>query len=216
RLERFLQLAAEDNLRVVNCTTAAQYFHLLRRQAALLRLDPRPLVVMSPKSLLRHPLAASRLEELATGRFEPVLPDVSVDGREDEITRLLLCTGKVYVDLMTSESREGARNVALTRVEELYPFPAAALRAQIDRFPALQEIVWVQEEPRNMGAWTFVRSELVKLAGDAIEVRYTGRPNRASPAEGYATQHAAEQTRIVTTAWEDAPAPRRERRVKRA
>ena len=216
RLERFLQLAAEDNLRVVNCTTAAQYFHLLRRQAALLRTDPRPLVVMSPKSLLRHPLAASRLEELATGSFQPILPDPAVEGREEEITRMLLCSGKVFVDLMNSDQREGARNVALTRVEELYPFPLERLRAQVERFPALQEIVWVQEEPRNMGAWTFVRSHLEKLAGDSINLRYTGRPNRASPAEGYATQHTAEQTRIVTTAWEDAPAPRRERRVKRA
>jgi 2-oxoglutarate dehydrogenase E1 component len=216
RLERFLQLAAEENLRVVNCTTAAQYFHLLRRQAALLSTDPRPLVVMSPKSLLRHPLASSRLEELATGTFRPILTDPDLQGREEEITRVLLSSGKVYVDLMNSEHREAARYVTLIRVEELYPFPAEALRAQLERLPAVQELVWVQEEPRNMGAWTFVRSELTKLAGDSIQVRYTGRPNRASPAEGYATQHAAEQTRIVSTAWEDAPAPRRERRVKRA
>ena len=216
RLERFLQLAAENNLRVANCTTAAQYFHLLRRQAALLRTDARPLVVMSPKSLLRHPLATSRLEELATGRFEPVLADREVSDREDEITRMLLCSGKVYVDLVNSEEKAAAPYVALTRVEELYPFPFEELRQQMERFPALQEIVWVQEEPRNMGAWTFVRSHLEKLAGDSITLRYAGRPNRASPAEGYATQHAAEQTRIVTTAWEDAPAPRQARRVKRA
>jgi 2-oxoglutarate dehydrogenase E1 component len=216
RLERFLQLAAEENIRVVNCTTSAQYFHLLRRQAALLRDDPRPLVVMSPKSLLRHPLAASRLEELATGRFEPVLPDPDVEGREEEITRMLLCAGKIFVDLVNGEARQSARNVALTRVEELYPFPAEALRAQIERFPALREIVWVQEEPRNMGAWTFMQPELRRLAGDSIRVDYTGRPNRASPAEGYATQHAAEQARIVSSAWEGAPAPQRERRVKRA
>src|SRR5690606_28457146 len=154
RLERFLQLSAEDNLRVVNCTTAAQYFHLLRRQAALLRTDPRPLVVMSPKSLLRHPLAGSRLEELATGSFQQILTDPEVDGREDQITRMLLCSGKVYVDLMNSAQREGARSVALTRVEELFPFPLEQLRGQVERFPGLQEIVWVQEEPRNMGAWT--------------------------------------------------------------
>lgn len=216
RLERFLQLAAEDNLRVANCTTAAQYFHLLRRQAALLREDPRPLVVMSPKSLLRHPLAASHIDDLAAGSFQALLPDTNVEGREDEVTRLLLCSGKVYVDLVASDLRESSKYVALARVEELYPFPCDLLRAEIERFPALQEIVWVQEEPRNMGAWTFVRSELERLAGGTIAVRYTGRPNRASPAEGYATQHAAEQTRIITTAWEDAPAPRRERRVKRA
>jgi 2-oxoglutarate dehydrogenase E1 component len=216
RLERFLQLAAEENLRVVNCTTSAQYFHLLRRQAALLSADPRPLVVMSPKSLLRHPLAMSRIDDLASGTFEPVLPDTEVAGREEEITRLLLCTGKVYVDLVNSEHRSAARHVALARVEEIYPVPSDQLRAQIERFPALREIVWVQEEPRNMGAWTFMSRALRRLAGDSMEVHYAGRPRRASPAEGYATQHAAEQMRIASTAWEGASAPQRERRVKRA
>ncbi|HET8656915.1 MAG TPA: 2-oxoglutarate dehydrogenase E1 component [Longimicrobiaceae bacterium] len=209
RLERFLQLAAEGNLRVVNCTTAAQYFHLLRRQAALLRTDPRPLVVMSPKSLLRHPMAASSLEDLAQGHFHPVLGDESVEGREDEVTRLLLCSGKVYVDLAGAEQRTGARNVALARVEELYPFPEAHIREQMARFPALREVVWVQEEPRNMGAWSFVFPRLLDLAGSDVTVRYDGRPYRASPAEGYASQHGAEQSRIVSVAWEGAPEPQR-------
>jgi 2-oxoglutarate dehydrogenase E1 component len=201
RLERFLQLAAQANLRVVNCTTAAQYFHLLRRQGKLLNRDARPLVVMSPKSLLRHREAAARLEQLAGGRFHPVLADESAGGREEEVTRLLLCSGKVYVDLIASEARAHADAVVLARVEELHPFPEADLRAEVERFPNLREIVWVQEEPKNMGAWSFVDPRLRALAGDAIPVRYEGRPYRASPAEGYAHMHATEQARIVDAAW---------------
>ncbi len=216
RLERFLQLAAQGNLRVVNCTTSAQYFHLLRRQARLLETDPKPLVVMSPKSLLRHPLASSRLQQLAEGRFLPVIGDEAAEARAEEVTRLLLCSGKVFVDLMASEYREAAEHVALVRVEELYPFPEWELRAQIERYPALQEIVWVQEEPRNMGAWTFVEPRLRELASDRLEVRYEGRPRRASPAEGYADKHAAEQARIVGAAWQGAEAPRRAKAAKRA
>ncbi|HET7321240.1 MAG TPA: 2-oxoglutarate dehydrogenase E1 component, partial [Longimicrobiaceae bacterium] len=216
RLERFLQLAAQANLQVVNCTTSAQYFHLLRRQAARLDNGASPLVVMSPKSLLRHPMAGSSLQELAEGRFHPVLADPTAEGREQDVTRLLLCSGKVFVDLAASELREGARNVALARVEELYPFPEKELREQMQRFPALREIVWVQEEPRNMGAWSFVFPRLLELAGDELAVRYEGRPFRASPAEGYATQHAAEQARIVAAAWEGAEQPQRARKAKRA
>jgi 2-oxoglutarate dehydrogenase E1 component len=201
RLERFLQLAAEGNLRVVNCTTAAQYFHLVRRQAALLGLDRRPLVVMSPKSLLRHPLATSTLAELSTGHFHRILVDPSVEGREGEITRVLLCSGKIFVDLVGSDLREQARNVAMIRVEELYPFPEQLVREQIRRFHGLREIVWVQEEPRNMGAWSFIAPRLRGLAPEGVEVKYVGRPDRASPAEGYASLHAAEQARIVQAAW---------------
>jgi 2-oxoglutarate dehydrogenase E1 component len=209
RLERFLQLAAEGNLRIANCTTSAQYYHLLRRQSALLKSDPRPLVVMSPKSLLRHPMAASSLEQLATGGFQPVLGDDEAAERADQITRLLLCSGKVYVDLVASEMKEEAPNVALARVEELYPLPAEELTSLIASFPALREIVWVQEEPRNMGAWTYMEPRLRELSDSALEVRYEGRPYRASPAEGYADAHAAEQARIVAAAWEGAAAPKK-------
>jgi 2-oxoglutarate dehydrogenase E1 component len=220
RLERFLQLGAEANIRVVNCTSSSQYFHLLRRQAGLLGTDARPLVVMSPKSLLRHPLAASRLDDLTAGTFQPVLGDETADARAAEVTRLLLCSGKVYVDLVGTEAatelRKKSKNVALARVEELYPFPDVALREQIERFPALREIVWVQEEPRNMGAWSFMFPRLLELAGESLTLRYEGRPFRASPAEGYASQHAAEQTRIVQAAWEGAAAPAAERKARRA
>ncbi|HUE96833.1 MAG TPA: 2-oxoglutarate dehydrogenase E1 component [Longimicrobiaceae bacterium] len=216
RLERFLQLAAQGNLRVANCTTSAQYFHLLRRQAMLLGRDARPLIVMSPKSLLRHPIAASRLQDLAEGSFQPVLGDPEAETRRDEITRLLLCSGKVYADLMAGEERKAAVSVALARMEEMYPFPKAELRAQLELYPSLQEIVWVQEEPKNMGGWSFLQPRLVALVEGSLPVRYEGRPHRASPAEGYADKHLAEQARIVKAAWEGAPQRPRQRQAQRA
>src|SRR5690606_31424263 len=216
RLERFLQLAAQGNLRVANCTTSAQYFHLLRRQALSLGRDARPLIVMSPKSLLRHPIAASHLEDLATGEFRPVIGDPEAEARREEITRLLLCSGKVYADLMAGEERKDAIAVALARVEELYPFPKEELRAQLELYPNLEEVVWVQEEPKNMGAWSFIHPRLLDLVQGTLTVRYEGRPHRASPAEGYADKHAAEQVRIVRAAWEGAPQRRQARQVKRA
>ncbi|HEU4556502.1 MAG TPA: 2-oxoglutarate dehydrogenase E1 component [Longimicrobium sp.] len=213
RLERYLQLCAQDNLRVVYPTTSAQYFHLLRRQAALLDTDPRPLVVMSPKSLLRHPHAAATLEQLSTGRFNPVLVDQPFGGSADEVTRVVLCSGKVFVDLVGTgdEQRaerlsiEGVDRVAVARVEELYPFPANELREALGRFANVREVVWVQEEPRNMGAWTFMEPRLRELLGE-VPLRYEGRPERASPAEGYAHRHTAEQMRIVRAALSGSPA----------
>jgi len=213
RLERYLQLCAQDNLRVAYCTTAAQYFHLLRRQAVFLGSEPRPLIVMTPKSLLRHPHAAATLEQLTDGRFHPVLADQPFGGSADEVTRVLLCSGKVFVDLVGTgdEQRaerlsiEGVDRVAVLRVEELYPFPAAELREALARFPNAREVVWVQEEPRNMGAWTFAEPRLRGLLGE-LPLRYEGRPDRASPAEGYAHRHAAEQMRIVRAALSGSPA----------
>ncbi|MBB4636289.1 2-oxoglutarate dehydrogenase E1 component [Longimicrobium terrae] len=212
RLERFLQLCAEDNLRVANCTTSANYFHLLRRQAALLQGDPRPLVVMSPKSLLRHPLALSSIDQLASGEFQPVIADASAAERAEGITRLVLCSGKVYVDLVgsTEDHRkeraavEGIERVAIGRVEELYPFPAEQIAALAATYPNLREVVWVQEEPRNMGAWSFIAPRLAAVIGE-VPLRYEGRPERASPAEGYMHRHLAEQNRLVFAALKDAP-----------
>jgi 2-oxoglutarate dehydrogenase E1 component len=211
RLERFLQNCAENNLRVANCTTSANYFHLLRRQAAMLQADPRPLVVMSPKSLLRHPLAASSIDQLAQGTFQPVIADAAAAERAEGVTRLLLCSGKVYVDIAGSSDDqrkeraavEGIERVAVARVEELYPFPVEEIRAVAATYSNLQEIVWVQEEPRNMGAWTYVAPRLV----DALDLplRYEGRTERASPAEGYQHRHQQEQNRIVFAALGDAP-----------
>jgi 2-oxoglutarate dehydrogenase E1 component len=216
RLERFLQLCAENNMQVVYPTTSAQYFHLLRRQAALLNKDARPLIVMSPKSLLRHPLATSRLRDLAEGTFQCVIGDAEAAERADRVTRLLLCSGKVWVDLVSSDHRGRAENVALARVEELYPFPDDDINALAATFPALREVVWVQEEPRNMGAWSYIERRLRHVLPEGIEVRYEGRPNRASPAEGSPDRHKVEQERIVAAAWSGAAKPAGQRRKQRA
>jgi 2-oxoglutarate dehydrogenase E1 component len=216
RLERFLQLCAQHNIRVANCTTSAQYFHLLRRQATLLTTDARPLIVMSPKSLLRHPLAASHLDQLTTGFFQPVLTDEAPGGDPSRVTRLILCSGKLYVDLVSSEARKSAEFVALSRVEELYPYPGEILQSLFHSFPALQEVVWAQEEPRNMGAWSYMALRLPELLPPGVRLRYEGRPDRASPAEGSAERHKVEQDRIVNAAWSGASAPVTQRRARRA
>jgi 2-oxoglutarate dehydrogenase E1 component len=200
RLERYLQLAAGDNMRIAYCTTSAQYFHLLRRQAALLMSDPRPLAVMTPKSLLRHPRAASSLHDLATGSFQPVLDDPAAREHADEITRLILCTGKVYVDLTSSDAFKSAEHVAVVRIEELHPFPQAELETVIGQYAHAQEVVWLQEEPRNMGAWGYVWPRLREILDPEIDLRYVGRPEFASTAEGSLSMHVAEQTRIVELA----------------
>ena len=190
-------------MRIANCTTAAQYFHLLRWQAALLQRHTRPLVVMAPKSLLRLPEAASSLEALATGKFHPVLDDEDARQRADEVTRLILCTGKVYYDLLAYAARQAGRQVAIARVELLYPFPAADLAALLNAYPGVREVVWAQEEPQNMGAWSYIAPRLHELTGDSIRIEYVGRPPRASPAEGLAEWHAVQQARIVEAAFKE-------------
>jgi 2-oxoglutarate dehydrogenase E1 component len=201
RPERLLQLAADMNMRIANCTTAAQYFHLLRRQAALLLTDPLPLIVLSPKSLLRHPLVASTPRELAEGRFHVVLDDSERRGAAGDVRRILLCSGKVYVDLAGSDRRPAARDVAIVRLEQLYPVPAKGLRAALDAYGAADEIVWVQEEPENMGAWDFIRPHLVEAAGALRLVRAIARPRSASPAEGSAARHALQQQQLIEAAF---------------
>src|SRR5690606_36549812 len=191
RVERFLQLAAEGNMRVVDPTTPANYFHLLRSQA--LSQELRPLIVITPKSLLRHPRAVSSLAELAEGRFQAVLDDDAARERAGEITRLLLCTGKVYYDLVTSERRDAASQSAIIRVEQLYPFPEAELAEVLERYPEVDEVVWVQEEPENMGAWRALQPRLAALIGGRATLTYVGRPAQASPAEGFANAHEREQ-----------------------
>jgi 2-oxoglutarate dehydrogenase complex dehydrogenase (E1) component-like enzyme len=185
---------------VANPTTPAQYFHLLRRQAR--RTRQRPLVVMTPKSLLRLPLASSRLEELSQGRWQAVLDDPASDGRAAEISRIVLCTGKIYYDLLAEADKLPSNRPAIVRLEQLYSFPWQECREVLARYPALEEMVWVQEEPRNMGAWSYLASKLRELAPPAVEVGYAGRPERASPAEGYPAAHAAEQSRIIREALE--------------
>jgi 2-oxoglutarate dehydrogenase E1 component len=196
RLERFLQLAAQENIRIVNCTTAAQYFHVLRRQA--LDASARPLIVMTPKGLLRLKQAASSLEELAQGAFRPVLGDPGVS--PERVRRLVLCSGKVYYDLAGHELREGADWIAVGRLEQLYPFPVSAAADLVRAFPNLEELVWVQEEPQNMGAWRAIRHRLEETLPEGVRLRYIGRPWRASPSEGYPTAHLREQDRILREA----------------
>ncbi|MFL6279115.1 MAG: 2-oxoglutarate dehydrogenase E1 component [Vicinamibacterales bacterium] len=202
RPERFLQLAADINVRIANCTTAAQYFHLLRRQAALLHVDPLPLVVLTPKSLLRHPLVASTPRDLAEGRFRMVLPDAEVVGRPADIRRVLVCSGKIYADLVASEQRAAGTDIAICRLEQLYPVPMRDLRAMFDGYPNAEEIVWVQEEPENMGAWDFVRPHLIEVSNGRA-VRRIARPRSASPAEGSAARHALNQQALVNQAFGD-------------
>jgi 2-oxoglutarate dehydrogenase E1 component len=196
RLERFLQSAAQENIRVANPSTAAQYFHLLRRQA--LDVRPRPLVAMTPKGLLRMKESSARLEELAAGGFAPVLDDPSVD--HGRVRRLVFCSGKLFYDIDGHEARAGADTVALVRVEQLYPFPARALADVVARYPAVEEVVWAQEEPLNMGAYRSIRHRLEDTLPKGASLRYAGRTWRASPSEGYPTAHIVEQDRIVREA----------------
>jgi len=197
RLERFLRAAAEGNIRVASPTTPAQYFHLLRRQARIAK--QRPLVVMTPKSLLRLPQAASAIADMAEGtRFHPVLAESGV--HEDEVTRLVLCTGKIYYDLVGHPERASHTGLAVARVELLYPFPEGQLLELMGRYPNLREVLWVQEEPRNMGARAHMFPRLMQIMPHEMHFGYIGRPERASPGEGYPAAHAAEQSRIVTTA----------------
>ncbi|MEP7380394.1 MAG: 2-oxoglutarate dehydrogenase E1 component [Gemmatimonadota bacterium] len=203
RLERFLQLCAEGNLRIAYPSTSAQYFHVLRRQAKLpIR---RPLVLMQPKSMLRLSAAASRLEDLASGRFMQVLDDPNVVNRE-EVTRLVFCTGKLYYDLVGGGH---PAHLAVVRVEQLYPWPHEDVSRLVDLYPNIAEIVWAQEEPKNMGAWSYVAPRLRASAGNALIIRYIGRPERSSPAEGHASSHAGEQARIVSDVHAEPIVPRR-------
>ncbi len=198
RIERFLALAAEGNIRIANPTTAAQYFHLLRRQALIKKA--RPLIVFTPKSLLRLDRASSTLEELSAGRFHYVLDDPTADDRREKVERLVLCSGKIYHEMDANDRRPAAENVAIARVELLYPFARDQLKAVIDSYPNLKEVVWVQEEPKNMGEFKVMSRRMPNLLPDGIELGYIGRPERASPGEGYSGAHALEQERIVLSA----------------
>jgi 2-oxoglutarate dehydrogenase E1 component len=194
RLERFLELSVEDNWRVVNLTTPAQYFHALRRQV----ISPwrKPLVVMSPKSLLRHPRAVSLLADLSEGAFRPVIPDVDADPRE--ITRVVLTSGKLFYELAAGREAQGARHVAIVRVEELYPLHDAEVRDAIASYRSDVELVWAQEEPSNMGAWDYMDLHLSPRLSRPLEL--VARPASASPAAGSATRHKLEQESLVRQA----------------
>jgi 2-oxoglutarate dehydrogenase E1 component len=197
RLERFVGAAAEGNIRVASPTTPAQYFHLLRRQARIAK--QRPLVVMTPKSLLRLPQAASAVADMAEDtRFQPVLAEPGV--RDEQVTRLVLCTGKIYYDLVGHPERQAHTGLAVARVELLYPFPERQILELMGRYPSLREVLWVQEEPRNMGARAHMFPRLMQIMPADMHFGYIGRPERASPGEGYPAAHSDEQNRILTTA----------------
>jgi 2-oxoglutarate dehydrogenase E1 component len=194
RLERFLQMCAEGNFRVAYPSTPAQYFHILRRQTKLAR---RPLVLMQPKSLLRLAQASSTLRDLSEGSFHSAIDDPQGASKRDAVKRLIFCTGKIYYDILAAGVPE---SVAVVRVEELYPWPHEEVARIVDLYPNIDEVAWVQEEPKNMGAWSFVAPRLRVSTGNALVIRYYGRVERASPAEGYQSTHAEEQSRIITDA----------------
>ncbi len=200
RLERYLQCCAEDNMVVANCTTPANFFHLLRRQA--LQRVRKPLIVMSPKSLLRHPECVSTLEELSAGAFKAVIPEVDAD--ITAVRRVVFCSGKVYYELKAERLDRRVRDVALVRVERLHPFPADEIRAVVAGYGPDVEVVWAQEEPRNMGAWPmfdeWLREALHDRAPGGGAVRYVGRPAAAATATGFPQKHRAQQDALIDEA----------------
>lgn len=202
RVERFLVLAAENNWTIANCTSAAQYFHILRRQAKILEKDSvRPLIIMTPKSLLRNQVVASSHNEFTDGEFKPVFEQVGLGDSPEKVERIVLCSGKVAIDLADRIQKNSDQNwdwLHIARVEELYPFPKKPIRELFARFGNAKEIVWVQEEPKNMGAWPFIESRIREITPEGTAVSYIGRTHRSSPAEGDPVAHKKEQERIVT------------------
>ncbi|HZU26184.1 MAG TPA: multifunctional oxoglutarate decarboxylase/oxoglutarate dehydrogenase thiamine pyrophosphate-binding subunit/dihydrolipoyllysine-residue succinyltransferase subunit, partial [Bryobacteraceae bacterium] len=202
RMERWLQLCAENNLQVANCSTPAQYFHLLRRQmygGADRRGMRKPLIIFTPKRMLRHPRAVSVADEFTSGRFQEVVADRTITD-ESRVRRVLLCSGQLYYDLLASREQRKIEDVAILRLEQIYPFPEAELKQALSAYPAGVDLVWVQEEPRNMGAWRFVQEQ---LAG----VRYVGRPESASPSAGSLKRHTQEQGELIDIALDPDPTP---------
>ena len=200
RLERYLQLAAQDNWRVANCSTSAQYFHLLRLQACNLQNYSRPLVIMTPKALLRNPLSSSRLQDLTEGSFQPVLDDQRARANAKNIRRVVLCTGKIAIDLLGHASHAHNEDIAIVRVEMLYPFPDETLKGILANYPRAREVVWVQEEPRNMGAWSYMSPRLQALVDPETTIDVISRPERSSPAAGFWDLYMAEQEQILAEA----------------
>ncbi|MEX0680169.1 MAG: multifunctional oxoglutarate decarboxylase/oxoglutarate dehydrogenase thiamine pyrophosphate-binding subunit/dihydrolipoyllysine-residue succinyltransferase subunit [Balneolales bacterium] len=194
RLERFLQLCAEYNMQVVNCTTPAQYFHILRRQA--LRKDKKPLVIMTPKSLLRHPNVVTTIEELAEGKFNELIPESQIKNKSD-VRRLIFCSGKLYYDLLEERENKKIKDIAIIRLEQLYPFPDDDIRKVLLAYKKTKDLVWCQEEPKNMGGWHFIQPRFQSLLVKDQILTYAGRVSSSSPATGSAQLHAAEQELLI-------------------
>jgi len=197
RPERFLQVGTATSVRLANCTSAAQCFHLLRDQAARIKKFPLPLVIFTPKSLLRHPRVSSTLKELAEGKWRPVLDDERTSAEPSKVRRLALCTGKVFIDLMESELRSTVQDLAILRLEQLCPFPTDELKEVLGRYPRIEEMLWVQEEPENMGAWFYLRPYISELIDSRFPLRFIGRPASSSSSEGSFTMYTLNQKDIV-------------------
>jgi 2-oxoglutarate dehydrogenase E1 component len=197
RPERFLQLCAENNMQVCVPSTPAQMFHMLRRQ--MVRPLRKPLIVMTPKSLLRHELSVSPLIELSNSGFQRVIDEID-DIKPANVERVVFCSGKVYFDLLKTRRADALANVALVRIEQLYPFPVEEYKQVLARYPNAVDVVWCQEEPQNQGAWFQIRHRLQEIAGEKRPVYYAGRAPASAPATGVAKQHEFEQQRLVQTA----------------
>jgi 2-oxoglutarate dehydrogenase E1 component len=198
RLERFLTMAVNDNIQVCNLTTPAQYFHVLRRQ--VLRPYRKPLIIMAPKSLLRHPVATSPLSAFTQGRFQHIIPDVTVKNYS-KVRRVLLCTGKIYYELIAEREERGYNDVAILRIEQLYPLQIDELLEMLSVYPEGTPLVWVQEEPRNMGAWVYMNRELPGFLSGSFTWSCASRPLSASPAVGSLGRHKREQARLMADAF---------------
>jgi 2-oxoglutarate dehydrogenase E1 component len=198
RIERFLQLSADNNMQVVQPTTAAQIFHLLRRQ--MIRPFRKPLVIMTPKSLLRHKDAASELAELARGEFQTVISELAeLDAKK--VKRVIVCSGKVYYDLVAARAERKADDVAVVRIEQLYPFPHKAVAAELKKYPNAADVIWCQDEPQNQGAWFYAQHHLLENMNDGQKLGYAGRPASASPAVGYYAKHIEQQKALIDVAF---------------
>ncbi|MCH2149382.1 MAG: 2-oxoglutarate dehydrogenase E1 component, partial [Phycisphaerales bacterium] len=195
RLERFLQLCADKNMEVVNPTTPAQVFHMLRRQAK--RSFRKPLIVMTPKSLLRHPAARSTPDELTSGAFQHVIDDPAITD-PSTVDRVLFCSGKIYYDLIAHREKVEADHAAIVRIEQLYPFAQHDLEAVLKRYENVQKVSWVQEEPRNMGAWSYINEQF--MVHFDVNLRYIGRPENDSPAVASTKMHASQQYQLLVEA----------------
>ena len=206
RIERFLQICAEDCMQVVNCTTPAQYFHVLRRQ--MKRKYRAPLVIFTPKSLLRSPDATSTVDEFTDGHFQATIDDPVASNRPADVERILFCSGKVYYDLIEARNRrlgDASHQVAVCRVEELYPWPAEEVEQIVARYARATRVLWVQEEPRNMGPWFFAAPRLKEVLPEGIKLEYAGRPEAASPATGSMRIHKQQQAQLLRQAFAGLP-----------
>ena len=200
RIERFLQLCADNNMQVVQPTNGAQIFHVLRRQ--MIRPFRKPLVIFTPKSLLRNKNATSSLEDLAAGSsFQPVIGEVDANIAPDGVKRVLLCSGKVYYDLAHARAEQDRKDVAILRIEQLYPFAHKSFQAELQKYPNAKELVWVQDEPQNQGPWFYVQHHLYENMSDGQKLGYAGRPASASPAVGYLAKHQEQQRALIEQAF---------------